>query len=179
LNPLGVISTFFATPPSTHPATEGVGQDKHPFPSVRSAAFFRAEYPPRTRITSCFQISEHLSQSVGNVPFDVLKETHSGHNAVDDSTYPWPEVSWVFFAKSLSCNAEWLAGVATSEDVNRASKWFQWQGFKVRPNRARSQGTLLHLCDQVRNCVGFDLHMSECSKLGSSKLNSSFDSRKA
>jgi hypothetical protein len=110
------------------------------------------------------------------VSFDIFKETSNRSNCPDDVADVRPEVSGVFFSKSLSCGTKGLARITASEDVNSVSKWLHWQGFKIRPHRCGIQLTLFHLGNQVRNGEGFDLHMSDDSMFNSGKVKSSFDS---
>jgi hypothetical protein len=49
---------------------------------------------------------------------DVLKKTPPRLNLADDSLDAWPEVSWVVFSASSSRTTEWLARVASSEDIH-------------------------------------------------------------
>jgi hypothetical protein len=51
-----------------------VGQDEHPLALVRCPDFSRAEYSPRRLVTNLFQLSNDLSESEGDVSFDILKE---------------------------------------------------------------------------------------------------------
>lgn len=60
------------------------------------ANFSRAEYSPRFPVTCVFQIVEHFTQSEGNMPFDVLEETHIGQALLDSFEDVRPEMSFVF-----------------------------------------------------------------------------------
>lgn len=84
-------------------------------------------------------------------------------------------MSGVVGALPLSGGAERLAGIPASNEVNASSKQSCREGFKVRPNRSGSQGTLFHLRDQVGNGEGFDLHISGNPVGYACEVNSSFD----
>jgi len=142
---------------------------------VRRADFSRAEYSPRNRVTKAFQVCNDFSESKADVPFDVLEEAANRSNCLDVSLNEWPEVSGVFCAFAKPCGAEWLAGITASEDINSVSKALRWQGFNIRPDRCWNQLSRFHLCDQVRNCEGFDLHMSDCSMFKPGKAKSALD----
>lgn len=157
--------------------SEAVGdrQDVNPLPLVRRADFSRAKYSPRNRVTEAFQVFNDFSESKADVSFDVLEEAANRSNCSYVVVDKWPEVSGVFCALAESCGAEWLAGITASEDINSFSKAVCWQGFKIRPDRCWNQLSLFHLCDQVRSCEGFDLHMSDCSMFKPGKAKSSLD----
>ena len=93
--------------------------------------------------------------------FDVFKETELGSENANSACDVGPKMSWVFCSESLSGCAEWLAGVATSEDVHSVTKCSPWEGFKIRPNRCWLQESRFHFCDQVRAGEGFDLTKSD------------------
>ena len=106
---------------------------------------------------------------------DILKENASGSYFPDSFADVGPKVSGIFVPESPSRCAERLARIAASDDVNCASKEPHWEGFKVRPNRCRSQLTRFHLRNQVGSGEGFDLHISEDSMLNPGELKSSLD----
>jgi hypothetical protein len=126
-------------------------------------------------VTKSFQIIDDLSESKADVSFDVLEEASNRSNCSYVVVDVWPEVSGVFDAFAQPSGAERLAGITASEDINSVSKAVCWQGFKIRPHRCRNQLSRFHLCDQVRSCEGFDLHMSDCSMFKPGKLKSSLD----
>lgn len=70
-------------------------------------------------------------------------------------------MSRVFFSSSLTGGTEWLARVASRDDVHQSSKCFCRERLNVRPDRCLIQFSRFHLCDQVRDCEGFDLHISD------------------
>jgi hypothetical protein len=136
------------------------------------ANFSRREYSPRCSITDFFQFSDDLSEPKADVSFDVLEETHgwpANPNSVCD---PRPEMSWVVLAKSLPCGAEWLARVASREDVHFAAKLLPREGLKIRPDRCRVQESRFHFSDQVRAGERFDLAKSDCSQIWDCSLKS-------
>ena len=154
-----------------------MGHDEDPFSLMDSVAdFTRAEYAPRRFITSCFQVANDFSESKGDVSFDVFKEALNRSNCVDDFEDVGPEVSGVILSFSFSRLREWLTGIASSNNVNSVSKDFRREGFKIRVNRCGIQEILFHLCDQVFDCEGFDLHITDDSMAKSGKLKSSLDS---
>jgi hypothetical protein len=142
---------------------------------MRRADFNRAEYSPRRFVTKAFQVAKDFSESQVDVSFDVLEEASNRSNCFDMSFDVRPEVPGVFCTSSLSSRTERLAGITASEHVNAVSKALRWQGFKIRPHRSRNQFSLFHLRNQVGNCEGFDLHMSDDSMRKPGKLKSSLN----
>ena len=109
--------------------------------------------------------------------FHVFKEALNRSNCVDDFEDVGPEVSlFVICSGTSSGLRKRLTGIAPSKDVNSVSKDFRREGFKIRVNRCGIQEILFHLCDQVFDCVGFDLHITDDSMFKSGKLKSSLDS---
>lgn len=101
----------------------GVGSKQiDPFPSVRRSDFFRREYSRFNPVTQAFQVVSHLSQSFRHVPSHVLKEAPARAAFSDDPDVLWPEVSGVGRSESLTGDAEWLARVAASKDVNTSQE---------------------------------------------------------
>jgi hypothetical protein len=72
---------------------------------------------------------------------------------------------------------EGLTGISANEPVSFSVKRFEWEGFKVRPNRCGSQYTLFHLLDQIFDDKGLDFHMNDCSTSGKHSVNAFFESK--
>jgi hypothetical protein len=69
-----------------------------------------------------FQLSNDLSESEADVSFDILEEAEAGAKKSNSVCDVGPKMSWVFCAEALSGCAEWLAGIAPSEDVHAVTK---------------------------------------------------------
>jgi hypothetical protein len=93
--------------------------------------------------------------------FDVFEEAQSGSEKSNAICNPRPEVAGVVFPGPLPCGAEWLAWVASSEDVHAVAKCDPREGFKIRPDRCRVHESRFHFCDQVRDGKTFDLAKSD------------------
>jgi hypothetical protein len=162
-----------------HPSSE----NEHPFSLVARADFSRAEYSPRCSVTICFQIADDCGESKRDVSFDVFEEDSTWSNSSNCSAQKRPEVSWVIGSESLTGGTERLARVPARDDVHQSVKLFRWERFNVRPDRCLIQFSRFHLCDQVRDCEGFDLHISDCSATrensSESEINASVPGAKA
>ena len=137
--------------------------------------FARAKYSPRRFVTKSFQFFDNFSESKTDVAIDVFKETDSGLEKSNSVCNKRPEVAGIVFAKSISGGAEWLAWVATSEDVHLSTKVCPWEGFKIRPNRSRVQESLFHFRNQVCTGEGFDLTKSDCAQSWEDSFESKFN----
>ena len=126
-----------------------VGQDKHALALVRRPDFTRAEYSPRRLVTNLFQLSNDLSESEGDVSFDIFKEAGSWSQNPNSICDPRPEVARVFFSCSLASGRERLARVSRNENVHQSVKRLVWEGFKIAPNRCCIQESRFHLTDEI------------------------------
>jgi hypothetical protein len=122
-----------------------------------------------------FQLSNDLSESEGDVSFDIFKEAESGAKKSNSVCDERPEVPRVFGAEPLSGCAEWLAGIAPSEDVHAVTKLCPWEGFKIRPDRCCVHESRLHFADQVRAGEGFDLTKSDRAQISDNSVESKFN----
>jgi hypothetical protein len=160
-----------------------VGHDEDSLSLVARADFSRAEYSPRCIVTIFIQIAEYRGESQRNVSFDVFKEDSTWSNSSNCSAQKRPEVSWVIGSSSFTGGTERLARVAARDDVHQSVKLFCRERFNVRPDRCLIQFSRFHLCDQVRNGEGFDLHISDCSATrensSESEINASVPGAKA
>jgi hypothetical protein len=130
-----------------------------------------------------FQLSNDLSESEGDVSFDILEIAESGAKKSNSACDERPEVPRVFCSEALSGCAEGLAGISPSEDVHAATKLCPWEGFKIRPDRCWLHESRFHFADQVRAAEGFDLTKSDRAQISDnsvqSKLNAAVSGTKA
>jgi hypothetical protein len=153
-----------------------VGHDEHPLSLVRSANFSRAEYSPRRAVTESFQLFNDFSQPKGDVSLDVLEEADSwsqNPNAICDG---WPEVPLVFGSKSLTGCAEWLAGVATREDVHAVRKRCPREGSQIAPDWSRIKLPAFHAREKEFDGGCFPLTVSDRAQVADNSRKSKVDS---
>ena len=150
---------------------------------MRRPDFTRAEYSPRRLVTNLFQLSNDLSESEADVSFDIFKEAEAGAKKSNSVCDVGPEVPGVIGAESFTGCAEWLAGIAPSEDVHAVTKLCPWEGLKIRPDRCCVHESRLHFADQVRAAEGFDLTKSDRAQISDnsveSKLNAAVSGTKS
>ena len=152
-----------------------VGQDKHPLPLVRCANFSRAEYAPRRAVTESFQFCNDFSQSKRDVSLDVLEEAESwsqNANAICDG---WPQVPFVFGSESLTGCAEWLAWVATRQDVHSVRKLCPREGSQISPDRSRIKLPAFHAREKEFDGGCFPLTVSDRAQVADNSRKSKVD----
>jgi hypothetical protein len=132
---------------------------------VRCANFSRAEYSPRRAVTESFQFCNDFSQPKGDVSFDVLEEADSGAQNANSICDGRPEVSLVFGSKSFACCAEWLAGVATREDVHSVRKLCPREGSQISPDWSRIKLPIFHAREKEFDGGCFPLTVSDCAQV--------------
>jgi hypothetical protein len=127
---------------------------------MASARFSRAEDARLCRVAQTFQFADDLGQSQIDVTLDVLKEHPSRATLVDDPGDLRPEVPWVVLAPPMTGDAEGLAGVAGSDEMNSAAPWSAVEGSKVVPDSSLSQGLVAHPGHESGRRVGFPLDVT-------------------
>jgi len=155
------------TRPALVPSDEvGVGQDIEPLPAVRRALLFRAEHVP-FRIEPCAgQVFEYFAQSAGHVPSDVLEKSESCSASLEHSQHVRPKVARVVGSCAFTCHREGLAGISASDEIHCSTPCCSVEGFKVRPDRRWIQLLVFHARDQDRCRIGFPLHVTDGSSVG-------------
>jgi hypothetical protein len=103
------------------------------------------------------------------VSFDVFEEANGWLANSNTVCNPWPKVSRVVVSQSVACCAEWLARVASTEDVHLASKLLPREGLEISPDWSRFNSPLFHFCKSVFEASGFDLANSNSADCSNSK----------
>jgi hypothetical protein len=92
--------------------------DKDALSAVGSANIGRSISSP-FRIPPDFgKVSEDIGKAQSEVAADVLQDRVSGSNCANGVKDVWPEVSDIILSLSITCMAEWLAGIPASDYVN-------------------------------------------------------------
>jgi len=143
-----------------------VGKYEEPLPAVRRALLFRAEHVP-FRIEPCAgQVFEYFAQSAGHVPSDVLEKSESCSASLEHSQHVRPKVARVVGSCAFTCHREGLAGISASDEIHCSTPCCSVEGFKVRPDRRWIQLLVFHARDQDRCRIGFPLHVTDGSSVG-------------
>jgi hypothetical protein len=70
------------------------------------------------------------------VAFDIFEERALCAGFGDDSSHVRPKVAGIVFSQSIAGRAEWLAGIASQDDVHRSAPQAAVEGGKVIPYRS-------------------------------------------
>jgi hypothetical protein len=106
---------------------------------------------------------------------DVLEEAPKRFNCLDDSSNNRAKVSWIVRPLPLAGTTERLARVARKNKIKASSKSLCREGSQIRPHNFDSQLTLFSLGNQVRQCVGFDLHSNDSKRIRQCAGQSEFE----
>ena len=109
------------------------------------------------------------------MPFDVLEEADTGAHCSNSICDVGPDMAFVFFSVPVSCVAEGLAWVTSSEDVHFSVKACPRESGNIRPDRCRIHETRFHFRNQVRDGIRFDFTQSDCSQSADDSLESKFN----
>jgi len=149
------------------PFTVGVGQNPESFASVRGTHIVCSEHTP-SRIEPCFgQRSEDFAEvSRIKQTWDVLQERVSGSNIANTLDRLRPLVPFVVLASLLACNAEWLAGKACRNHVDKARVFFRCTGLDEVVNVSEDWGFIEEaVLDSLREdflAVVIEFNVADC-----------------
>jgi len=65
------------------------------------------------------KVSEDIGKAQSEVAADVFQDRVAWSNCANGCEDVRPEVSFIVLSLSVACVAEWLAGVAAGDDINR------------------------------------------------------------
>jgi hypothetical protein len=156
-----------------------VGQDEKPFAKVSRADFLRAKDSFRNRVTSSSKLSAYLLVANAEVVLDVFEEDDFRLDLADDAEDVRPEVPRIFRAAPLSGDAERLAGIAGSDDMNAAAPRPAVKGLEIRPNRGRIERAIFHARNQFFGGSDFVFHEADRASAFQSQSEAEIDSRDA
>lgn len=102
---------------------------------------------------------------------DILEEAPLGRGFADDAGDLGPEVSGIILAPPVPRQAERLAGITGSDDMNAAAPRSAVEGSQIVPDRSRSQGRVRHPRHESSRgeTVSLDMTYSAISGLGDVK----------
>ncbi len=149
-------------------------QNEGALPKQLSARLRRSKQSDLNRETKSLQVSDDpLGAARREHAADILDEDEPGAGLDDDAARRRPELARIVAAEPLSCEAVRLARDAANEAIHEATEASAVEGSHIRPDSCRSQKTLLHRCDQVRDGEGFPLHHND----GASAWNGELDGK--
>lgn len=149
----------------TYPASQavGVGQNEEAATPVASARFSRCEQACLWREAHASKVCRDLGVSQRQVPLDVLAPDPFRVHFLDDARDLRPEMPGIVGAGAVARIAEWLAGIAGSDEMNAAAPSSAVKGSKVVPDRRLTQGLVRHPRHESGRRVALPLDESHSS----------------
>jgi hypothetical protein len=95
-------------------------------------------------IAHLLKVSHDVSETKGEMAWDVLKEAPFRSDFVDDPGNVWPKVAGVGFSLSETAEREGLAWIPGRDEMNLAAPRAAVEGSEIVPDRSRSQGRVCH-----------------------------------
>lgn len=92
--------------------------------------------------------------------FDIFAEDPSGSDLSDDPGDFRPQVPGIVATAARAGEAEGLAGIAGSDDMNAAAPCSAVEGSQIVPNRRRCQGRVIHPRHESGRRMSFPLDES-------------------
>ena len=120
LEPLGrfLIGGVLLDRPPVPIEASGVGQHEKPLPSVGcSNRLSRKNKDPRL-VVETFQVQEDVIQAEAKVSRHVLTHDPAGAKLSNEAPEVGPQVTRILVPAPLACEAEWLAWVASGDEVH-------------------------------------------------------------
>ena len=113
------------------------------------------------------KVAGDVSETKGQMADDVLEEAPFGGRFRDDAGDVGPQMPWVVLALAVPREAERLAGITGSDDMNATAPRSAVKGSQIVPNRSRAQGRVCHPRHESGRCetVSLDITHSAVSGL--------------
>lgn len=140
-----------------------MGHNEEPASYVARTAFERREQSRFDCKAQRLKVPENRIGSQGHMAFDVLEEAPFGIELLGDSPDVRPEVAGIVFPLAAAGEAEGLAGISGSEDMNLSTPWRAVEGGNVIPDRSLIQGLVFHPCHESGRREGFPLDVTNSS----------------
>lgn len=156
-----------------------MGHNEEPSPNVASTDFERAEQARFDRKAHCAKVSKDGLGSQGHMSFDVFEEAPLRIELVDDSADVRPEVAGIVFAAAPAGEAEGLAGISSSEDMNLSTPWASVEAGNIIPKRSVTHGLVSHPRHEGGCSEGFPLDVTNSSISGFCDMETELQSANA
>lgn len=140
-----------------------MGHNEEPASYVARTAFERREQARFDCKAQRLKVPENRIGSQGHMPFDVFEEAPFGVEFLGDPPDVRPEMAGIILALAPSGEAEGLAGISGSEDMNLSTPGRAIEGGNVIPDRSLIQGLVFHPCHESGRREGFPLDVTNSS----------------
>jgi hypothetical protein len=111
---------------------------------VRTASLSRCEQARFCAVAQALKAAGDLGKSQIDVALDVLGEDDTRPHFADDPLDLGPQVPGIGLAPALSGEAEGLAGITGSEEMNAIAPRSAVEGSQIVPDRCLIQGLVRH-----------------------------------
>ncbi len=142
------------------------GEDEEPFALMRRADFRRREEACRKAVAHADQSAGNFGEAEAEMMGDILEEDEGRFDLGDDTGDMGPEVARIIRTPALARDAEWLARIARSDDVQRAAPRAAVEGSNVVPDNSLIQGRVLHPRHESGCGEGFPFDMAHSTITG-------------
>ena len=151
-----------------------MGHNEEAAPYVARTAFERREQSRFDCKAQRLKVPENRIGSQGHMAFDVFEEAPFGIEFLGDSPDVRPEVAGIVFALAPAGEAEGLAGISGSEDMNLSAPRRAVEGGNVIPDRCFIQGLVVHPRHESGRREGFPLDVTNSSVGGFGNMEAEF-----
>jgi len=142
------------------------GKDEQPFALVGRADFRRREEACRKAVAHADQSAGDFGEAEAEMMGDILEEDEGRLDLTDDAGDMGPEVARILAAEPSARHAEWLARIASSDDIHRASPRSAVEGSNVVPDNSLIQGRVFHPRHESGCGEGFPFDMAHSTISG-------------
>ncbi len=140
-----------------------MGHNEEPASYVARTAFERREQSRFDCKAQRLKVPENRVGSQGHMALDVFEEAPLGIEFTDNPADVGPEVTGIVLTLAPSGEAEGLAGISGSEDMNLSTPRRAVEGGNVIPDRSFIQGLVFHPCHESGRREGFPLDVTNSS----------------
>lgn len=152
-----------------------MGHNEEPPTLVGCANFCRRKQARFDAVAHFGKVCEDAGGSQGQVPLDVFEEAPFGLHLPNDPADVRPEVAGIVLTAPLTSEAERLAGIAGSEEMNAAAPRAAVEGGNVRPDRSLIQGLVCHPRHESGRREGFPLDVTNRAISGLGDVQAEFE----
>jgi len=142
------------------------GEDEQAFALVGRTDFRRREEACRKAVAHADQSAGDFGEAEAEMMGDVLEEDEGRLDLADDAGDMRPEVARVVRTPALARDREWLARIARSDDIHRATPRAAVEGGNVVPDNSLIQGRVFHPRHESGCGEGFPFDMAHSTISG-------------
>lgn len=140
-----------------------MGHNEEPASYVARTTFERREQSRFDCKAQRLKVPENRIGSQGHMAFDVFEEAPFGIELLGNPPDVGPEMAGIILALAPPGEAERLARISGSEDMNLSAPRRAVEGGNVIPDRSLIQGLVFHPCHESGRREGFPLDVTNSS----------------